>query len=51
MHARQRVEYEIRDTFCVLATSALQYLQGMLEQMFFALKDTPSVVDLDCHMA
>lgn len=52
MHVRQRVEYEIRDIFYVLTTSALQYLQeDTSKQMFFALKDTPSVVDLDCHMA
>jgi hypothetical protein len=36
----------------MLATSALQCLQEEAsKQMFFALKDTPSVVDLDCHMA
>jgi len=52
MRVRQRVEYEIRDTFHVLATSALQYFQeDTLKQMFFALKDTPSFVDLDCRMA
>jgi len=52
MHVRQRVEYEIRDTFHVLATSALQHLQeDTSKQMFFALKDTPSFVDLDYHMA
>lgn len=51
IHVRQRAEYEIRETFYVLATSALQYLQDTSKQMFFTLKDTPSFVDLDCHMA